>query len=68
MKSDYFIVSIKVCPEVVNDEYIILRTFGGRSVSGFEDIEGSFWTPPVAESKRIGFIEARKMWFVRELC
>ena len=45
MKSDYFIVSIKVCPEVVNDEYIILWTFGGRSVSGFEDIEGSFLDP-----------------------
>ena len=29
-------------------------------MSGFEDIEGSFWTPPVAESKRIGFIELEK--------
>ena len=39
MTSDYVIVSI-ICPEVGNGEYIILLKFGGRSVSGFEDIEG----------------------------
>ena len=39
MTSDYVIVSI-ICPEVGNGEYIILSKFGGRSVSGFEDIEG----------------------------
>ena len=39
MTSDYVIVSI-LCPEVGNGEYIILSKFGGRSVSGFEDIEG----------------------------
>ena len=39
--------------------------FGGRSVSGFQDIEGSFWSPsPVTERKKkpgwIGLKEARK--------
>ena len=38
MTSDYDIVLI-ICPEVGNDEYIILLKFGGRSVSGFADIE-----------------------------
>lgn len=52
MTSDYFIMSIKVCPEVVNDEYIILWMFGGRSVSGFEDIVGSFWSPPGRKKKK----------------
>ena len=29
-------------PRSWNGEYIILLKFGGRSVSGFEDIEGSY--------------------------
>ena len=40
MTSDYVIVPIKSCPEVGNDEKIILCGFGGRSRSVFEVIEG----------------------------
>ena len=53
MTSEYVIVSI-ICPEVGNDEYIILLKFGGRSVSSFEDMEGVLSSvPPVAG---IGFV------------
>ena len=41
MTSDDVIMSIKSCPEVGNDEKIILCGFGGRSVSVFEVIEGA---------------------------
>ena len=34
MTSDYVIVSIKLCLEVENDEYIILYDFGGQSMRG----------------------------------
>ena len=40
MTSDYVIVSIKLCPEVGNDEYIIVCNFGGRRMSGCKVIEG----------------------------
>ena len=40
MTSDYAIMSIKSCPEVANDEYIIVRNFGGQRMSGFQVIEG----------------------------
>ena len=40
MTSDYFSVSIKLCPEVGNDKYIVLCNIGGRSMSGFYVIEG----------------------------
>ena len=30
----YVIVTIKLCPEVGNGEYVILRNFGGRMMSG----------------------------------
>ena len=47
------IVSIKLCPDVRNDEYIILRNFGDRTMSGFEVIEGDLLgSPPVAPSKK----------------
>ena len=46
MTSDDVIVSIKSCPEVGNDEKIILCGFGGRSKSVFEVIEGGFQRPP----------------------
>ena len=36
MLSYYATVSIKLCPAVGNDEYIILRNFNGRSMTGFE--------------------------------
>ena len=58
MTSDYVIVSIKLCPEVGNDEYIIVCNFGGRRMSGFEVIGGGGGgggaprRPPVAESKK----------------
>ena len=32
----YVIVTIKLCPEVGNDEYVILRNFGGRMMSGVQ--------------------------------
>ena len=34
------IVSIKLCLNVRNDEYITLCNFGDRTMSGFEVIEG----------------------------
>ena len=52
MTSDYVIREIKLCSEVLNDEYIILSNFGGRRVSAFEAIEGGFEDPPVAGSKK----------------
>ena len=41
-------LSLELCPEVGNDEYLILCNFGGRSMIGFEVMEG----PPVAGSKK----------------
>ena len=38
MTSDYGIMSIKLCLEVGNDEYIIVCYFGGRRMKGFEVI------------------------------
>ena len=35
MMSDYVIVSIKLCPEIENDEYIIVCNFGGPRMSSF---------------------------------
>ena len=47
------IVSIKLCSDVRNDEYIILRNFGDRTMSGFEVIEGDLLgSPLVAASKK----------------
>ena len=40
MSSDYDIMSIKLYPEVGNDEYIILCNFDGRSMSGGEETFG----------------------------
>ena len=40
MMSDYVIVSIKLCLEVENDEYIIVCNFGGLRMSSFKVIEG----------------------------
>ena len=55
MTSDYVIVSI-ICPEVGNGEYIILLKFGGRSVSGFEDIEGVLPSVPFGRGNRVNII------------
>ena len=38
MTTDYGIMSIKLCLEVGNDEYIIVCNFGGRRMKGFEVI------------------------------
>ena len=47
------IVSIKLCLDVRNDEYIILCNFGDRTMSGFEVTEGDLLgSPPVAASKK----------------
>ena len=46
MTSDSTIVSVKLCPEVGNDEYIVLRNCGGRRMIGFELIEGGLWRLP----------------------
>jgi len=36
------IVTIKLCLDVGNDDYIILCYFGGHVMSGFKVIEGEF--------------------------
>ena len=46
MTSDYAILSIKLRPEVGDDEYIIVGYFGDLRISGFEVIEGGFRGPP----------------------
>ena len=38
--SDYVIVSIKLSPEVGNDEFIIVCNFGGRGMSDLKVMEG----------------------------
>ena len=52
MTPDYVIVSIKLCPEAGNDEYIVLCNFVGCSMSGFEVIEGTLWSPRSQEAKK----------------
>ena len=44
MTSIYVIVSFKLC----HDEYFVLCNFGGRSLSGFEVIEGGLWSLPLS--------------------
>ena len=39
-------VSIKLCKDGENDEYIILCNFGGRITSSFGVIEVGLWRPP----------------------
>ena len=45
MTSDYVIASIKLC-QVGNNKYIIVCSFSGRRMSGFEIIEGRRPRPP----------------------
>ena len=40
MTSDYVIMSIKLCPVVGNNEYIIVCDFVGRRMCGIEVLEG----------------------------
>ena len=44
--TDCVIVSIKLCQDVENDEYIILCNFGGHITRSFGVIEVSLWLPP----------------------
>ena len=44
--TDCVIVSIKLCQDVENDEYIILCNFGGHITRSFGVIEVSLWPPP----------------------
>ena len=46
MTSDYVIMSIKLCPVVGNNEYIIVCDFVGRKMGGIEVLEGGFLDPP----------------------
>ena len=53
--TEFVTVSIKLYLDVGNGDYIILRNFGGRIMSGVEFIEGSSGAPtlppaPVAEN------------------
>lgn len=55
MTSDYVTMSIKLCPVVGNNEYIIVCDFVGRRMGGFEVLEGGLVdphpTPPTPLSK-----------------
>ena len=46
MTSDYVIMSIKLCPVVGNNEYIIVCDFVGRRMGGIEGLEGGLLDPP----------------------
>ena len=54
--TDCVMVSIKLCQDVENDEYIILCNFGGHITRSFGVIEVSLWSPspppPVPGSKK----------------
>ena len=57
MTSDYAILSIKLRPEVGDDEYIIVGYFGDLRISGFEVIEGASEAPPGRrKEKKLGWI------------
>ena len=43
--TDCVMVSIKLCQDVENDEYIILCNFGGHITRNFGVIEVSLWSP-----------------------
>ena len=49
--TDCVIVSIKLCQDVENDEYIILCNFGGHITRSFGVIEVSLWPPPPPRSQ-----------------
>ena len=52
--SNYVIVSIKLCLDVGNDECIILWSFCGCIMSGFEGIKegGDFEAPPQSQEPK----------------
>ena len=52
MTSDKVILSIKLCTEVRNDEYIIVCNFGGCRMSGLEVIEGGLRSLPASRVKQ----------------
>ena len=45
--SDYVIVSIKLCLDFGNDDYVILCNFWCRIMSGFDVIDGASEAPPL---------------------
>ena len=53
MTSDYVITSIKLCPVVGNNEYIILCDFVGHRMGCFEVLEGGLLDPhPTVEGSK----------------
>ena len=54
MTSENVIASIKLCPEVGNDESIVMCNFGGHRMSDCDVLEGGPPSPlpPVAGSKK----------------
>lgn len=47
MTSDYVTMSIKLCPVVGNNEYIIVCDFVGRRMGGFEVLESGLVETPI---------------------
>ena len=68
-------MSIELCPEVENDEYIIVCNFGGRSISGSEVIEGGLRGCPSrrkqnktrSEQGKVNFEGSRVPWAHEEI-
>ena len=54
MTSDYVIVSVKLCPNAGNDEYIIVCNFGSRRMSGFEVIKVASEAPAGRRKQKRG--------------
>ena len=52
MTSDNVIRSIKLSPEVRDDEYIIVCNLGGCRMSGLEGIEGGLRSLPASRVKK----------------
>jgi len=59
MTSDHFIASIKL-RQVGNNEDIIVRSFSGRRMSGFEIIEGKPPRPPGGRKQKKTNKQAKK--------
>ena len=52
MTSDSVILSIKLCPEVRDGEYIIVRNFGGCRMSSLKVIERGLRGLPISREKQ----------------
>ena len=63
MTSDYVIVSIKLSPEVGNEEYIVLCNIAsGHSMSGFEVIEEGGCSGPLP--RPVAVCTLREIWIL----